>query len=110
MIVCATEGFEQAMGPAFSLAIAVTLAAVVASLLFAVTRFFLPARASAILAVLLTLSGGIGCVLGLLIQAPFVGDTLVTATSIITYLGVGLATGLAFASITLWSFLRLWKN
>jgi hypothetical protein len=91
------------MGPAFSGALVLVVSGSLVVLLFAVIRFFLPTRASAALAVLLVTSGGIGCLFGLLVQAPFTHQRLQTSAAVITFLGVALTSGLAFAGVAFWA-------
>jgi hypothetical protein len=77
--------------------------------LFAISRIFLPARAALVLAMLLVVAGGVGGILGLLVQLPFVGDSLVSGTEVARFFLVILASGGASAVGVLWIFLR-WRR
>ena len=96
------------MGPLFSLGLLTILAGLAMSVLFLIARIFLPTRAALALALLLVVSGGVGCIVGVLIQVPFVGDELVSGKAVAQYFLVILASGGASAVGALWAFLR-WR-
>jgi hypothetical protein len=97
------------MGPLFSLGLLTVLAGLAMGVLFAIARIFLPTRAALVLAMLLIVAGVVGCILGLLIQLPFVGDSLVSSSVIARFFLVILASGGASAVGVLWIFLR-WRT
>ncbi len=96
------------MGPLFSLGLLTVLAGLAMGVLFAIARIFLPTRAALTLALLLVVAGCVGCAFGLLVQIPFVGDSLVSGTGIARFFLVILASGGASAVGALWVFLR-WR-
>lgn len=97
------------MGPLFAVGLLTVLAGLAMGVLFAIARIFLPTRAAIALAFLLVVAGGVGCILGLLVQIPFVGDSLVSGTGIARFFLVILASGGASAAGALWIFLR-WRT
>lgn len=97
------------MGPLFSLGLLTILAGLTMGALFAIARIFLPTRAAFALAFLLVIAGAVGCTFGLLVQIPFVGDSLVSGAGIARFFLVMLAGGGASAVAVLWMFLR-WRT
>jgi hypothetical protein len=97
------------VGPLFSLGLLVILGGLAMSVLFAISRLFLPTRWALALAMLLVVAGGAGCIIGLLIQIPFLGDTLSRSGHVLRYLSVILVGGGASAACALWAFLR-WRK
>ena len=97
------------MGPLFSLGLLTILAGLAMSVLFLIARIFLPTRAAFALALLLVVSGGVGCIVGVLIQVPFVGDELVSGKAVARFFLVILASGGASTVGALWAFLR-WRT
>src|SRR4051812_38606889 len=97
------------MGPLFSLVLLTLLAGLAMGVLFVIARFFLPTRAATALAFLLVVAGCVGCAFGLLIQIPFVGDSLVSGTGTARFFLVMLASGGASAIGAFWIFLR-WRT
>ena len=97
------------MGPLFSLGVLAILGGLAMGVLFAIARCFLPTRGALALALLLVVAGSVGCMLGVLIQIPFVGAELVTGAAVAQYLLVILASGGASMVGALWAFLR-WRT
>ena len=94
------------MGPAFSALILLVVGAIATMVCFVAARLLLPTRDAALLAVLVVVSGGVGCAVGGLIQIPFTPDHLESRGEVLRYLGVVLAAGLLAADSTLHLFLR----
>jgi hypothetical protein len=94
------------MGPLFSLGLLTVLAGLVMGMLFAIARIFLPTRAVLGLALLLVVAGGVGCIVGILVQIPFTGSDLVSRATIARWFLVILASGGASTVGALWAFLR----
>ena len=97
------------MGPLFSLGLLTVLVGLAMGVLFTIARIFLPTRAAYALAFLLVIAGAVGCTFGLLVQTPFVGDSLVSGAGIARFFLVILASGGASAVGVLWIFLR-WRK
>jgi hypothetical protein len=97
------------MGPLFSLGLLTLLAGLAMGMLFAIARLFLPTRAAVALALLLVIAGGVGCVVGVLVQVPFIGAVLTSGAQVARFFLVVLASGGASAVGALWAFLR-WRT
>ncbi len=97
------------MGPLFSLGVLTILAGLAMSVLFLIARLFLPTRAALALALLLVVSGGVGCTVGILVQIPFIGSDLVSGRTFARWLLAVLASGGASTVGALWAFLN-WRT
>jgi hypothetical protein len=75
---------------------------------FLVAKIFLPLRQALVLAPLLVASSGVGCIVGLLAQNPFMPEELSSGGQVLRYFGTGLAVGVLSAGTSLWLFLR-WR-
>jgi hypothetical protein len=97
------------MGPLFALGLLLVPGGLAISALFVFSRLFLPTRWAMGLAMLLIVAGGAGGVIGLLIQIPFLGETLSSKSAVVRFLSVILASGCASTVCALWAFLR-WRK
>lgn len=97
------------MGPAFAIIFLLIVATIATAACFVVAKFFLPMRHALILAPLLVVCGGGGCIAGLLLQIPFTPEELSSRGQGLRYFGIGLATGALSAATALWLFLR-WRT
>lgn len=76
-------------------------------LILAACKLLLPLRSAAIMTVLTAMGGAIGLGGGLIIQAPFLPDTLESTTQVLLFLGTGCLTGILLASVTAWTAWRM---
>jgi hypothetical protein len=95
------------MGPLFSLIILGVVGSVATTVTFVVLRFFLPMRDAALAALLTVASGGVGCFLGMLVQAVAFPLSNPSGAQIVDFFWISLATGAASAGLALWLFVKM---
>lgn len=95
------------MGPLFSLVILGVIGTVASLATFVVLRFFLPARAAAVLAPLTVASGGAGCFIGMVVQSFLFPKPEPTTEQILDFFWIALASGGVGAGAAIWLFLKV---
>jgi len=98
------------MGPLFSIAAGIIIAAIIASAIFVVMVFFLPWRLALRIAGGAAIGSAIGFVGTLFAEAPFYPSTLSSRPQVLSFLGSAVVGGLAGALICTLMIFRMWQR